>query len=192
MEIGILTTTNKKVEIRQIDDVLELSNSNFSDRTNHYLKCLLLDLRLIFRNNRDNLDELIEFYEYIEYVLSTDFPVNRTGEITDKINTIFIKIGTTPISCETIMIESLSKAISSLYTDYHDMLLKDKIMQTNNNVLKIVLENQLINQVNEFDILTLILESTSDEQLSTRIREILTSNYKKEYTTYLSFHDLEK
>jgi len=187
-----LTTNNKKVEIRLIDDVLELSNSNFSDRTNHYLKCLLLDLRLIFRNNRDYLDELIEFYEYIEYVLSTDFPVNRAGEVTDKINNIFIKIGTTPISSETIMIDSLSKAISSLYMDYHDMLIKDKIMQSNNKVLRVALEDQLINQVNEFDILISILESTSDEELSTQISKILKSNYKKEYTTHLSVHNMEK
>lgn len=59
----------KKLEVLEIDDILNASNENLNKNTNHYLKMVLFNIRVVFRHNKDEIDSLIDAYYEVEDML---------------------------------------------------------------------------------------------------------------------------
>lgn len=173
----------KKLEILYINDILMLNNRIFSTKTNHYLKKLLFNLRLVFRYNGEGLDDLIDLYYYIEDILKNEI------EVDDEELTILIYRLTDAVlnmddnlNADTLIIESAANLLQSLYLEFETYKLADRVYDYPED--KEYLLSQMKNQVVDFDNLIEILDITDNLEVKEMVENILENNYPFEYATY--------
>lgn len=174
----------KKLEINYINDIISMNNEILSQNTNHYLKRLLYDLRLLFRHNKDNLEEFIELYYYIMDMLENNVDLNNDElkifiyRLTD----LSLNIDDYNLNCDTIILESVSYLIQALYQELEAFKIADKIYE--NEEIKDRLIFQLKNQEIIFKNLIEIKNKSKDEEIGEIVEKLLDNNFYNEYTTY--------
>lgn len=177
---------SKKLDVLDIGDITSLNNDILSDRTNHYLKLLLFNLRVMFRHNSDKLDDLAEFYEYIEDILSGRIIVDdeELKILIYRITDLIVNIDEYDVVADTVITECVSYLLSSLYLELETYRLVD--LYNRDDDYHDYLATQIKNQVVEFDVLVDILKISDDKEVIRRVEEILNNNYPLEYARYLA------
>lgn len=175
---------SKKLDVLNISDITCLNNDILSDRTNHYLKLLLFNLRVMFRHNTKRLDELADFYEYIENILSGNIIVDdeELKILIYRITDLIVNIKEYDLVGDTIITECISYLLSSLYLELETYRLVD--LYNRDDDYHDILASEIKNQVVEFDILIDILKISEDAEVTRRVEEILNNNYPLEYARY--------
>ncbi|MCD7781344.1 MAG: hypothetical protein LUG89_01400 [Methanosphaera sp.] len=184
--------TNKKVEILEINDIKQLSNQYFTRETNHYLKCVLFQLRLVFRHNKENLDQLIELYDYLESILNNEFIVD-TEELQILIyhlTDIILNLDDINIHGGLLLTEATTSLIKALYKEYEDILLHEKISYDSEEWTQ-CLQRQIQERNSEFNVLTEALQKDDIDEIKEDIKELLKNNYQLEYQSYKARRNLE-
>jgi len=178
-----MTDRKKKLEILYINDILILNNRIFSDKTNHYLKKMLFNLRLVFRYNDEGVDDLIDLYYYIEDILKNEIEVDD-----EELTILIYRLTDTVLNMDdnlhagTLIMESAANLLQSLYLEFETYKLADRVYEYPED--KEYILSQMKNQVVDFDNLIEILNITSDVQVKERVEKILENNYPFEYATY--------
>ncbi len=173
----------KKVETKNIDDLLCLQNEYFTNETNYYLRSLLFNLRLVFRFNSGNPEGLVELYDYIESIMYNEIIVDKEElqiliyRITDTV----LNIDDINLKGDIIIIEIASNVLSSLYREFMDIKIHEKISEDEEKWSE-CLESQLINRDSELKKLADILELDDIDELKTEILNLLKNNYQLEYS----------
>ena len=106
----------KKLEVLEIDDILNASNENLNKNTNHYLKMVLFNIRVVFRHNKDEIDSLIDAYYEVEDMLCRC----RCGisEIKQLIKTLTnLMLDDNKFKGELVIYESIRDLIDALYIE---------------------------------------------------------------------------
>lgn len=184
--LNIMKWKSKKLDVLDIGDITSLNNDILSDRTNHYLKLLLFNLRVMFRHNSDKLDDLAEFYEYIEDILSGRIIVDdeELKILIYRITDLIVNIDEYDVVADTVITECVSYLLSSLYLELETYRLVD--LYNRDDDYHDYLATQIKNQVVEFDVLVDILKISDDKEVIRRVEEILNNNYPLEYARYLA------
>ncbi|OED29478.1 hypothetical protein [Methanosphaera sp. WGK6] len=177
---------NKKLEILDIRDITKLNNTIFSKKTNHYLKKLLFNLRVIFRYNSTNLEDLIDLYYYIESLLNEDIDVtlDEIKLLIYRLTDTIVNIEEYDIHGETILTETIANLQQSLYMELERFKLALKSLE--DQQWESIIDSQIMNTQIEFEILTKQLESKNINDIKLSIEKILQANYPYEYATYKS------
>jgi len=173
-----------KLDVLNIGEITSLNNNILSDRTNHYLKLLLFNMRVMFRYNDNNLDDLAEFYEYIEAILSNNIEVDdeELKILIYRITDLIVNIEDYDVTGDTIITETISYLLSSLYLELETYRLVD--LYNRDDEFSDVIAGQIKNQVVEFDLLVKILEVSNEKEVKGIVLEILENNYPFEYARY--------
>ena len=173
-----------KLDVLNIGEITSLNNNILSDRTNHYLKLLLFNMRVMFRYNDNNLDDLAEFYEYIEAILSNNIEVDdeELKILIYRITDLIVNIEDYDVTGDTIITETISYLLSSLYLELETYRLVD--LYNRDDEFSDVIAGQIKNQVVEFDLLVKILEVSNEKEVKGIVLEILENNYPIEYARY--------
>ena len=173
-----------KLDVLNIGEITSLNNNILSDRTNHYLKLLLFNMRVMFRYNDNNLDDLAEFYEYIEAILSNNIEVDdeELKILIYRITDLIVNIEDYDITGDTIITETISYLLSSLYLELETYRLVD--LYNRDDEFSDVIAGQIKNQVVEFDLLVKILDTSNEKEVKGIVLEILENNYPFEYARY--------
>lgn len=106
----------KKLEVLEIDDILNASNENLNKNTNHYLKMVLFNMRVVFRHNKDEIEQLIDAYYEVEDMLC------RCGggisDIKQLIKTLTnLMLDDNKFKGELVIYESIRNLIDALYIE---------------------------------------------------------------------------
>ena len=175
---------SKKLDVLNIGDITSLNNDILSDRTNHYLRLLLFNLRVMFRHNSQSMDDLADFYEYIGDVLSAKIIVDdeELKILIYRITDLIVNIDEYDVVADTVITECVSYLLSSLYLELETYRLVD--LYNRDDEYHDYLAVQIKNQVVEFDILVDILKISDDKEVKGRVLEILENNYPLEYARY--------
>jgi predicted CopG family antitoxin len=173
-----------KLDVLNIGEITSLNNNILSDRTNHYLKLLLFNMRVMFRYNDNNLDDLAEFYEYIEAILSNNIEVDdeELKILIYRITDLIVNIEDYDVTGDTIITETISYLLSSLYLELETYRLVD--LYNRDDEFSDVIAGQIKNQVVEFDLLVKILDTSNEKEVKGIVLEILENNYPFEYARY--------
>lgn len=175
---------SRKLDVLDIGEITSLNNEILSDRTNHYMKLLLFNLRVMFRYNDNSLDEFVEFYQYIEDILSNNILVDdeELKILIYRLTDLIVNIEDYDVTGDTIISECVSYLLSSLYLELETYRLVD--LYNREDDYQKYLAIQIKNQVVEFDVLIDILKISEDERVNERVEEILNNNYPFEYARY--------
>ena len=173
-----------KLDVLNIGEITSLNNNILSDRTNHYLKLLLFNMRVMFRYNDNNLDDLAEFYEYIEAILSNNIEVDdeELKILIYRITDLIVNIEEYDVTGDTIITETISYLLSSLYLELETYRLVD--LYNRDDEFSDVIAGQIKNQVVEFDLLVKILDTSNEKEVKGIVLEVLENNYPFEYARY--------
>ncbi len=185
----IMTEKTKKLEILYIEDITNLNNSIFSKKTNHYLKKLLFNLRVLFRYNSTGLEDLIDLYYYVESLLNDTINVtlDEIKILIYRLTDTIVNIDEYNIHGETILTETIANLQQSLYMELERFKLALKSLD--DKQWESIIDSQIMDTQSEFEILTKQLESENMQDIKNAIEKILQANYPYEYATYKSRKD---
>ncbi|WP_455645565.1 hypothetical protein [Methanosphaera sp.] len=184
-----MTEKTKKLEILYIEDITNLNNSIFSKKTNHYLKKLLFNLRVLFRYNSTGLEDLIDLYYYVESLLNDTINVtlDEIKILIYRLTDTIVNIDEYNIHGETILTETIANLQQSLYMELERFKLALKSLD--DKQWESIIDSQIMDTQSEFEILTKQLESENMQDIKNAIEKILQANYPYEYATYKSRKD---
>ena len=174
----------KKLEILHIEDITSMNNNILSNRSNHYLKLMLFNLRVVFRYNPGNLDDLVDFYNYIEDILNNIIELDdeELKILIYRVTDLIVNIDDYDIIGDTILTETIANLLSSLYMELETYKLVD--LYNREDEYQDYIAGQIKNQIVEFDSLVEILKLSCEDEVKKKVEEILNNNYPFEYARY--------
>lgn len=178
-----MAVKNKKLEILYIEDILRLNNEILSTRSNHYLRNFLFNLRVLFRHNDNDLDDFIDLYYLVENILKNNvlMDMDNLKCLIYRLTDLLVNLDDYDIGGQTLVSESISSLLHSLYLELETYRLVDKL---DDDVWEPILLGQIKNQVVDFSLLLKILDLSDSADVRNLVLCILENNYPMEFAVY--------
>lgn len=178
-----MAVKNKKLEILYIEDILRLNNEILSTRSNHYLRNFLFNLRVLFRHNDNDLDDFIDLYYLVEDILKNNvlMDMDNLKCLIYRLTDLLVNLDDYDIGGQTLVSESISSLLHSLYLELETYRLVDKL---DDDVWEPILLGQIKNQVVDFSLLLKILDLSDSADVRNLVLCILENNYPMEFAVY--------